>query len=138
VGTVAAVNDAERTAGLAPTPGYRYADVVDDRIFVAGQVPLDASGGLVAPGDAAGQARACLDNLRTLVGVHGCSMHAVHHLAIHVVGGRDVLVEAWDAVRDWFGGEVPPATLLGTTVLGYDGQLVEIDATVVADRPPTG
>ena len=35
-------------AGLAATPGYRYTDVLGDRLFVAGQVPLDGSGALLA------------------------------------------------------------------------------------------
>jgi hypothetical protein len=29
-------NAAETAAGLAPTPGYRYASVVGDQLFVAG------------------------------------------------------------------------------------------------------
>lgn len=32
----------------------------------------------------------------------------------------------------WFGdGGVPPATLLGAHLLGFDRQLVEVDATVI-------
>jgi hypothetical protein len=32
------VNEREIAAGLAETPGYRHADEVGDRLFVAGQV----------------------------------------------------------------------------------------------------
>lgn len=118
-------------AGMAATPGYRYADVVGEQLFVAGQVPLDATGSLVGPEDADAQAVACLDNLRRLVEVHGFGVGDVRHLAIHVVGEPDDLANAWTAVRRWFGGAVPPATLLGARLLGHPGQLVEIDATVV-------
>ena len=129
------MNDAELAAGLGATPGYRYADVVGDRLLVAGQVPLDSTGALVGPGDPAAQAVACLDNLARLVAVHGFAVADVHHLAIHVVGERAALSTAWAAIVGWFGGEVPPATLLGTTVLGYPEQLVEIDASVVRTEP---
>ena len=128
------MNDDELAAGLSQTPGYRYADVVDERLFVAGQVPLDADGGLVGPEDPARQAVMCLDNLRVLVGVHGFSLDHVRHLTIHVVGAHENLVSAWDAVTEWFAGDVPPATLLGVHLLGYRGQLVEIDAAVVRGR----
>jgi enamine deaminase RidA (YjgF/YER057c/UK114 family) len=124
-------NAAEVAAGLAPTPGYRYADRVGDRLFVAGQVPLVRDGDLVGRGDPAVQARTCLDNLELLVGVHGARIGDVRHLTVYVVGDHQHLVDAWAAVAQWFGGSVPPATLLGVHVLGHDDQLVEIDATIV-------
>ena len=43
------------------------------------------------------------------------------------------LTQAWAAVSEWFDEEVPPATLLGVSRLGYDGQLVEVDATILKD-----
>ncbi len=129
------MNDEELAAGMAPTPGYRYADVVDDRLFVAGQVPLDGDGSLLAPDDPGAQAVACLDNLATLLGVHGFEVADVRHLTVYVVGPHRHLLDAWQAVVGWFGdGGVPPATLLGVNLLGHLGQLVEVDATVVAAR----
>jgi len=38
------------------------------------------------------------------------------------------LVAAWDVVHAAFGTYDVPSTLLGVTVLGYDDQLVEIEA----------
>lgn len=122
------MNEPELEAGLAPTPGYRYADVVGDELFVAGQVPHDESGTLVGPGDAGHQAAHCLDNLFRLVELHGFAPDDIRRLTVHVVG--DDLAGAWDVVRDRFDGEVPPATLLGAARLGHPGQLVEIDATI--------
>lgn len=130
------MNDIETAAGLAPTPGYRYADPVGSQLFVAGQVPLDGSGMLVGRDDPAAQARRCLDNLGLLVRAHGFSLADVRHVRVHVVGSHDALTAAWAATRDWFGGEVPPATLLGSPQLGYDGQLVEIEASVCRDPAP--
>lgn len=124
-------NAAEVAAGLSVTPGYRYADRVGEQLFVAGQVPTDANGEILHVGDPAAQAVRCLDNLRTVVEVNGFAMADVHRLTVHVVGERENLLDAWAAVRDWFGGDVPPATLLGAHLLGFTDQLVEIDATVV-------
>ena len=126
------MNENEVDAGLAPTPGYRYADRIGDQLFVAGQVPVDSAGDLLGSGDPAVQATACLDNLRTLVEVHAMSIADVRRLTIYVVGPHQHLLEAWGSVVEWFGGEVPPATLLGVNLLGYSGQLVEVDASVVA------
>ncbi|MEM9565473.1 MAG: RidA family protein [Actinomycetota bacterium] len=132
-GATPEMNAAELQAGLVQSPGYRYAERVGQQLFVAGQVPLDGDGDLVGPDDPAAQAVACLENLRTLLGVHGCSVADVRQLTIHVVGPHQHLLDAWAAVRDWFDGSVPPATLLGAHLLGFGGQLVEIDATVITD-----
>lgn len=125
------MNANEIAAGLAPTPGYRYAEVVVDQLFVAGQVPLDPRGTLVGIGDARLQASTCLGNLEILLRVHGFATGDIRKLTVYVVGEHQVLGDTWQTVTDWFGGEVPPATLLGVDGLGYADQLVEIDATVV-------
>ena len=123
------MNETEQAAGMASTPGYRYASVVGDRLYLAGQVPHDTQGRLVE-GDVVAQADQCLANLFTLVATHGFHRDDIHHLTIHVVGPQQHLSAAWEAVRLGFGGEVPPATLLGAHLLGHVGQLVEIDASV--------
>lgn len=128
------MNEAEHEAGLAPTPGYRYAEVVGNQLFVAGQVPLDGDGDLLAAGDPAGQAVACLQNLQALIAVNGFELSDIRHLTVHVVGRHQNLLDAWQAVTGWFAeAGVPPATLLGAHLLGYAHQLVEIDATIVAE-----
>jgi len=125
------MNESEIAEGLSPTPGYRYADQVGLQLFVAGQVPLDGDGGLVGESDPATQAGQCLSNLHLLLGVHGFDSSDIRHMTVHVVGHQADLATAWEAVRDHFDGNVPPATLLGATALGFPGQLVEIDAIVV-------
>lgn len=125
------MNEAEHTAGLAPTPHYRYADRLGDQLFVAGQVPLDSHGHLVGPDDPGAQALQCLRNLERLLAVHAFQATDIRRLTVYVVGDQARLSAAWSAVAAWFGGQVPPATLLGVAALGYMGQLVEIDATVI-------
>ena len=38
------------------------------------------------------------------------------------------LVAAWEVIRDALAPHDPPSTLMGVTVLGYDDQLVELEA----------
>ena len=124
------MNESELSAGLAQTSNYRYADRVGGRLFVAGQVPRDAGGDLVAPGDPATQAAQCLANLFTLVDLHGFTRDDIHQLTIYVVGPHANLITAWGVVRSAFDDNEPPATLLGVTILGYVDQVVEIDAVI--------
>jgi hypothetical protein len=63
--------------------------------------------------------------------VHGFSLSDVRRLVVYVVGEQANLSAAWSAVTAYFSGLVPPATLLGVARLGYEGQLVEVDATVL-------
>ena len=98
---------------------------------MAGQVPLDADGALVGLDDAAAQATLCLDNLRRVIEVNGFAATDIRHVTVYVVGEHQNLLDAWDAVTAWFSMDVPPATLLGVNLLGYDQQLVEVDATIV-------
>ena len=125
------MNETELSAGLSATPQYRYADRLGDRLFVAGQVPLDSHGQLVGPEDPSTQALQCLRNLERLLAVHAFQVTDIRQLVVYVVGDQASLVAAWSAVTGWFGGQVPPATLLGVAGLGYVGQLVEIDTIII-------
>ncbi len=130
------MNRAEVAAGLPQTPGYHYAQGVGDQLFVAGQVPQSADGSIFAPGTPGAQASQCLANLAKVLAVHGFAATDIRRLIVYVVGEQAALSEAWSAVAEHFGGQVPPATLLGVACLGYQGQVVEIDATVVKDQAP--
>jgi enamine deaminase RidA (YjgF/YER057c/UK114 family) len=125
------MNEPEIAAGLPTTSNYRYADRVSDQLFIAGQMPLDADRNLVGQDDPAAQARQCLQNLLTLVAHHGFSGDDIHQLTVYVVGAHPNLIAAWGEVTSCFEMNVPPATLLGVTVLGFVGQLVEIDAVII-------
>ncbi|HEY7628296.1 MAG TPA: RidA family protein [Ilumatobacteraceae bacterium] len=127
------MNESEIAAGLSQTSNYRYAQRVGGRLFVAGQVPRDGSGNVVGEGDAAAQARQCLQNLFTVIDHHGFSRNDIRQLTIYVVGEHSNLIDAWNEVAETFDMEVPPATLLGVNLLGYRGQLVEIDAQIARD-----
>ncbi|MBE9029312.1 RidA family protein [filamentous cyanobacterium LEGE 11480] len=125
------MNEAEIEAGLAVTPGYRYAEEVGKQLFIAGQVPHNADGQIIGIDNPHIQTLACLDNLFRLLALHRYSIKHIRQLVIYVVGQHSNLVQAWAAVESRFSEGVPPATLLGVAALGHEGQLVEIDATVI-------
>jgi enamine deaminase RidA (YjgF/YER057c/UK114 family) len=131
-----------RSTTLTDQVDYAYAAVVPGEqpgeprwIFTAGACPLDAAGDTVAVGDYAGQARAVMGNLVTALAEAGASLTDVVKTTVYVASSRqDDLVAAWDVVRERFGDHDAPSTLVGVTVLGYDNQLVEVEATAVATR----
>ena len=102
-------------------------------VFTAGAVPLDEGGNLVGPGDRVVQARQVLSNLMLALESAGATGDDVLKTTVYVVpeSGAD-LVSVWEVVQ-----ESPVAaaasTLLGVSLLGYEGQLVEIEA-VAATR----
>lgn len=126
-----------RSAALSDVAEYAYGAVVPPDahlIFAAGACPLDDSGVTVAVGDYAGQARQMMHNLRTALAEAGAELSDVVKTTVYVASGsQQDLVTAWEVVRDYFGDHDPPSTLLGVTVLGYDDQLVEIDALAALD-----
>jgi enamine deaminase RidA (YjgF/YER057c/UK114 family) len=125
------MNTLETQAGLATTPGYQYAQQVGNQLFVAGQVPHDADGNLVGIDSPQVQANQCLKNLRILMNLYGFGDRDIRQLKVYVVGDQANLTDTWQAVTEWFDNAVPPATLLGISLLGHENQLVEIDATVI-------
>lgn len=115
---------------LSDATDYAYAAATTGRtVFTAGACPLDVDGSTVAPGDYEAQAARCLANLEIALDASGASLTDVVKYTVYVASAHQAdLVRAWDVVRGGFGGHDAPATLLGVTVLGYDDQLVEVEA----------
>lgn len=120
-----------RSPSLAPTP-YAYAATApaDARlVFLAGACPLDADGRTVAPGNVVAQAAQCLANLQVALADAGATLTDVISTRVLVATTRRAdLTAAWDVVHETFADHDVPSTLVGVTVLGYDDQLVEIEA----------
>jgi enamine deaminase RidA (YjgF/YER057c/UK114 family) len=117
-----------RSAELCPAP-YAYAAVVPGVVFTAGACPLDSAGVVVAPGDVAAQAEQVMANLVTALRAAAAELTDVTKTTVYVAStDRADLVTAWDVVHHWFGDHDAPSTLLGVAVLGYPGQLVEVEA----------
>lgn len=120
-----------RSTTLADAP-YAYAataPVGARLIFLAGACPLNDDGTTAAPGDYAAQAARCIETLKSALGVAGATLTDVISTRVLVASSAQAdLVAAWDVVHAAFGAHDVPSTLLGVTVLGYDDQLVEIEA----------
>ena len=121
-----------RSATLSSVAEYAYAATApagSRLIFLAGACPLNEDGTTAAPGDYAGQAAKAFENLRTALGDAGASVEDVLSTRVLVASSRrEDLVAAWTVIRDSFGSHDVPSTLFGVTVLGYSGQLVELEA----------
>ncbi|MFC4121725.1 RidA family protein [Nonomuraea zeae] len=132
-----------RDVGLAQTVEYAYASVADTPlrcVWVAGACPLDDDGKTVAVGDYGQQAHQVMRNLATALRGAGASLTDVVKTTVYVASSRQAdLVEAWKVYREHMAGHDVPSTLLGVTVLGYEDQLVEVEAVaVLPGGPPTG
>ncbi|MGA8116319.1 MAG: RidA family protein [Actinocatenispora sp.] len=121
-----------RSPSLSDVAEYAYAASVEPGarlVFAAGACPLDADGNTVCPGDHAGQARQVMANLRVALHDAGAALTDVVKTTVYVASGEQAdLVTVWEVVRDTFGDHDAPSTLLGVAVLGYTGQLVEVEA----------
>jgi enamine deaminase RidA (YjgF/YER057c/UK114 family) len=126
-----------RVDGLYPGAPYAYAAVASagSLVFTAGACPIDADGIVTAPGDYVAQAEVAMTNLVAALAAVGAGLTDVVKTTVYVASAdqRD-LVSVWQVVAAAFGVHDAPSTLLGVSVLGYSGQLVEIEAVAVA--PP--
>ena len=119
--------------GLSDPPGYSHAAVATGGrlVVTAGAVPLDAGGNLVGPGDYVAQAWQVLGNLGLALTAAGARGDDVLKTTVYVVSeDRKDLSEVWRVVQE---SEVAAAasTLLGVALLGFEGQLVEVEAIAV-------
>lgn len=121
-----------RSIALSDTVQYAYAATApaDARlIFLAGSCPLDPAGVTVGRDDYAVQAEQCIRNMTTALHEAGATIEDVISTRVLVAStDRHDLVNAWQVVRRAFGIHDVPSTLVGVTVLGYEHQLVEVEA----------
>jgi enamine deaminase RidA (YjgF/YER057c/UK114 family) len=121
-----------RSDALAQTPGYAYASSVAPGarlIHLAGACPLEADGRVALVGDYAAQAAKCFENLLSALRAAGAEVSDVAYTRVLVATARNEdLGTVWNVVRAAFADHEVPSTLFGVTVLGYENQLVEIEA----------
>jgi enamine deaminase RidA (YjgF/YER057c/UK114 family) len=105
-------------------------------LFTAGACPLDSQGGIVGINDPVARADVALGNLILALARFGARPEDLVKTTIFVVGERSALVAVWNVISAGLAPLRPPSTLMGVSVLGYEGQLVEIEGiAVVPDRP---
>lgn len=123
-----------RADQLYPHAPYAYAAVAPPGglVFTAGACPIDERGQVTAPGDYVRQAEQVMANLVGALTAAGAELSDVLKSTVYVATARQAdLVAVWEVVQAAFGSHDAPSTLLGVSVLGYSGQLVEVEAIAV-------
>jgi len=120
--------------GMHEPPGYHHITVVDGgrTAYLAGQCPLDASGGLVGNDDLDAQLDQVIANCMTALAAVNVGPERVVRSVIYVVtGDTAILGTTWRRLTESALGPAfsTASTLLGVAQLGYSGQLVEVDLT---------
>lgn len=127
-----------RADGLYSGAPYAYASVAPpgSLIFTAGACPVDENGDVTAIGDYVRQAEHVMANLIAALAAAGASLTDVLKTTVFVASAdKSDLLDVWQVVRAAFGDHDAPSTLLGVAVLGYSGQLVEVEAVALAGWP---
>jgi len=117
---------------------YAYASIAEPGalVFTAGACPLDENEALVGAGDVRRQAQQVMANLSEALAAAGATLTNVLKTTVYVASAdRSDLLAAWDVVHAAFGEHDAPSTLLGVTTLGYQDQLVEVEAVALIVGP---
>ena len=102
-------------------------------LFFSGQVATDPATGKLIGGDITQQTEQVLRNLAAALAAAGASLADVLKTTVYVASAdQSDLVAVWEVVHTAFDPHDAPSTLLGVSVLGYSGQLVEIEAVALA------
>jgi len=109
-----------------PVVGYSRAVRIGPHVWVAGTTATDAAGRIVAPGDAAAQARQVLENVRAALERAGARLEHVVRTRIFVRNVGD-----WEAIGrvhgEYFGAIRPASTMVEVSGLVDPEMLVEIE-----------
>lgn len=122
-----------RSTKLSEVAEYAYAASTESSrlVFTAGACPLDPDG-TVPDLDFSGQAALFMKNLSLALAAAGSDLASVLKTTVFVAShNRADLVAAWTEVRSAMGSHDAPSTLLGVTILGYQNQLVEVEAVAL-------
>jgi reactive intermediate/imine deaminase len=121
-----------RLAGQLAEPLGPFTDGVEAGrfLFVAGQLPVDASGDIVGAGDVVRQTEQVLDNMGQVLRAAGATFDDVARVGVYLRNMADR--PAVNTVRRrYFGDALPAATAVEVSALALADALVEIDAVAL-------
>ncbi len=106
-----------------------------DVVFLAGACPLGQDRTIPEGAGYERQAKLCVDNIKAVLQESGAALEDLVYTRILVVAkDQSDLVRVWRTVREELGEHNVPSTLTGVTLLGYEHQLVEIEAVAAVKR----
>lgn len=101
-------------------------------VVIAGQVPWDADGKLVGPGDLAAQTRQVFENLENMLTAAGGTFADVVKLMIFLKNREDFLVFK-DIRAEYLNPPYPPTTLLVVKDLAREEWMLEVEVWAVVE-----
>ncbi len=124
---------AVNVAGVPGLPGFSSAIKVGPTLYLAGQVPLDSAGRLVAPGDLAGQTGQAFHNLaRVIRAVRGVPADLVKLTAYVADYDTSAVAVIRGVIEPYLEPAAPAAlTVVGVARLPEPGMLVVLDGVAV-------
>lgn len=110
--------------------GYCRAIRVGDNIYVSGTAPIDANGGVFAPGDAYAQTRFCLQRIQKALQDLGSDCQDVVRTRLYVTDiSRSA--EYAQAHHEFFAAHPPANTMVEVPALVDPEMLVEVEVEAI-------
>jgi 2-iminobutanoate/2-iminopropanoate deaminase len=116
--------------GIYRPASYDHAMRAGNTLYVAGQVARDVNGELVAPFNAAAQARQVYHNLGVVLEAAGAPRHSVVKVTTYLVDASDSRAVT-EARLEFFGAHRPPHTGLIVAALGSPDVRLEVEVIAV-------
>jgi reactive intermediate/imine deaminase len=99
-------------------------------LFISGQAPISPEGALVGAGDFDAQTRQVFENLQTVVESAGATLDSIVKLTVFLTD-MGKLRDYMRIKGEFFSGEQPASTAVGTTALARPEMMVEVEALAV-------
>jgi reactive intermediate/imine deaminase len=111
--------------------GYSQAVRAGNLVILAGQMPVDGEGKLVAEGDIRGQTRQVFENMTAVLAAAGLTRDDLVEIVSYHTNMADLGAMA-EVKAGYLTGDFPAWTAVGVTSLAFPGQMIEIKATAFA------
>ena len=111
--------------------GYSQGVRAGNLIFLAGQMPVDSAGAVVAEGDIRGQTRQTFENIKAVLAAAGASLDDVVEIVSYHTNMAD-LGAMMEVKAEYLQRDFPAWTALGVAALAFPGQMLEVKVVALA------